>query len=241
MSLTRGGCYIYWDFQYLKVFTLDIQSYSGYNKDMKASVSAKRCPECSKVTSLQATECLNCGHLFRTRFAEPSNRTEAFDAMMLPRAPAVMPHPRSQNYPIRRPRKLNTPSTFSLAFAASFCLIAVVGMVIWLALSLGRNTEVSLSHSPSATLTGAIQTGSAEEFYERIGISMSLYDLDQAAGSMGRIIHTNNPHALLLSYDFPDQSVRVSLYRNDITSDDYRVDAVALYHGNTLMHRHTDN
>jgi len=208
---------------------------------MKASVSAKRCPECAKVTSLQAMECLNCGHQFRTRFAEPTNRTEAFDAMMLPHPPAAAVPPRPQLYPVRRPRKASAHSAFTLAFAASFCLVAVVGLVIWLMFSLDRGSAITLSHIPSATFAGTLQTGRAEDLYERIGISMSLYDLDQAAGGMGRIIHSDSPHALLLSYDFPDQSVRVSLYRSDITSDDYRVEAVALYHGNTLLHRHADN
>ena len=208
---------------------------------MKASVSAKRCPECGTVTSLQAMECANCGHQFRTRFAEPTNRTEAFDAMMLPRMPAAPLPPRPQPYSGRSVRKADSHSSFTLAFAASFCLVAVVGLAVWLALTLGRDPATALSPTHSATFAGAIQPGRAEDLYERISISMSLYDLDQAAGGMGRIIHANDPHALLLSYDFPDQSVRVSLYRTDITSDDYRVEAVALYHGNTLLHRHAEN
>lgn len=207
---------------------------------MKASVSAKRCPECSKVTGLQATECLSCGHQFRTRFAEPSNRTEAFDAMMLPRAPAAVVPIRLNPYPVQRPGKFSTPFAFTVAFAASFCLAVVVGLAIWLILSLNRGPSAALPPTNPATFAGVAPAGRAVDLYERIGVSMSLYDLDQAAGGMGRIIHSNNPHALLLSYDFPDQSVRVSLYRSDITSDDYRVDAVALYHGTTLMQRHSD-
>jgi hypothetical protein len=207
---------------------------------MKASVSAKRCPECSKVTGLQATECSSCGHQFRTRFAEPSNRTEAFDAMMLPRPPATMIPPRPQVYPVRHPGKVSTHFAFTVAFAASFCLAIVVGLTIWLILSLNRGPSAALPPTSSANFAGTAPAGRAEDLYERIVVSMSLYDLDQAAGGMGRIIHTNNPHALLLSYDFPDQSVRVSLYRSDITSDDYRVDAVALYHGATLLQRHSD-
>ena len=212
-----------------------------YNKGMKASVSAKRCPECEKVTDLQAMECLHCGHRFRTRFAEPTNRTEAFDATMLPRPPVSAMPPRPQLYPARRSRSSNSYSAFTLAFAASFCLIAVAGLFLWLLLSLNRAPVLTLSHAPTASFAGTLQTGRAEDLYERLGLSMSLYDLDQAAGGMGRIVHSNDPHALLLSYDFSDQSVRVSLYRSDITSDDYRVEAVGLYHGNTLLHRHADN
>ena len=207
---------------------------------MKASVSAKRCPECSKVTGLQATECSSCGHQFRTRFAEPSNRTEAFDATMLPRPPASMIPLRTNPYPVRSPGKVSTSFAFAVAFAASFCLVVVVGLAFWLILGLNRGPSAALPLANPATFAGAAPAGRAVDLYERIGVSMSLYDLDQAAGGMGRIIHSNNPHALLLSYDFPDQSVRVSLYRSDITSDDYRVDAVALYHGTTLLHRHSD-
>ena len=208
---------------------------------MKASVSAKRCPECAKVTSLQAMECSSCGHQFRTRFAEPSNRTEAFDALMLPRPPVTMISPRPQVYPIRHPGKVSTQSAFTLAFTASFCLVAVVGLAIWLIFNLNRGPAVSLPSANPATFARTASLGRAEDLYERVAISMSLYDLGQAAGGMGRIIHSNDPHALLLSYDFPDQSVRVSLYRSDIASDDYRVDAVALYHGTTLLQRHADN
>lgn len=161
--------------------------------------------------------------------------------MMLPRPPTLSVPPRPQLYPVRRPSKGGSQSAFTVAFAASFFLVAVVGLALWLVLSLDRGPAATLSHSSSATFAGSLQTGRAEDLYERIGISMSLYDLDQAAGGMGRIIHSNDPHALLLSYDFPDQSVRVSLYRSDIASDDYRVEAVALYHGNTLLHRHADN
>ena len=207
---------------------------------MKGSVSAKRCPECAKVTGLQAMECSGCGHQFRTRFAEPSNRTQAFDALMLPRPPATMIAPRLQSQPVRRPGAVSTQSAFTLAFAASFCLVAIVGLTLWLVLSLNHGTAATLPLANPATFAGTAPAGRAEDLYERIGVSMSLYDLDQAAGGMGRIIHTSNPHALLLSYDFLDQSVRVSLYRSDIASDDYRVDAVALYHGTTLLHRHAD-
>ncbi len=212
---------------------------------MKTSVSAKRCPQCGKVTGLHTSECGACGHQFRTRFEAPVERTEAFDAVMLPRPPAPTPAAIA-----RRPGL----SPFALAFLGSFCLVATAGLAAWLALSfsLGPSPHPpaavpgsSLGSPASAPLasfdTGARRSGRAEYLYERIEISMSLYDVDQAAGGMGRVAHSSNPHVLLLSYDYPDQSVRVSLFRGDLAGDDYRVQAVALYHGNVLLHRHADD
>lgn len=213
---------------------------------MKTSVSAKRCPQCGKVTGLHASECGACGHQFRTRFAEPVERTQAFDAVMLPRPPASPAHP-----PLPRRRGV---SPFVLAFLGSFCLVAVVGLAAWLAWSFlpgsaPRSAAAAPGSSPgpsagaplASSYAGARRSGRAEYLYERIGISMSLYDVDQAAGGMGRVAHSSDPHVLLLSYDYPDQSVRVSLFRGDLTGDDYRVQAVALYHGNVLLHRHVDD
>jgi hypothetical protein len=209
---------------------------------MKTSVSAKRCPQCGKVTGLHASECGACGHQFRTRFEEPVERTEAFDAVMLPRPPAPHPPP---------PRRQGV-SPFVLAFLGSFCLVSVAGLAAWLAwsLSLGigprsKPFSAPTGSSPRAPLAsfdaGARPRGGAENLYERIEISMSLYDVDQAAGGMGRLARSSDPHLLLLSYDYPDQNVRVSLFRGDLSGDDYRVQAVALYHGNVLLHRHTDD
>ena len=216
---------------------------------MRTSVSAKRCPQCGKVTGLHASECSACAHRFRTRFEEPVERTEAFDAVMLPRPPAAHP-------PAPRRRGL---SPFVLAFLGSFCLVSVAGLAAWLAWSVslgvapraasgppagiaaGAPAGPSLSALPASSVAGVHPGGRAEDLYERIEMSMSLYDVDQAAGGMGRLARSSDPHVLLLSYDFPDQSVRVSLFRGDLTSDDYRVQAVALYHGNTLLHRHTDD
>ena len=150
-------------------------------------------------------------------------------------------------------------SPFVLAFLGSFCLVSVAGLAAWLAWSVslsvapravagssagpsaGASAGPSVSALPASSLAGARPGGRAEDLYERIEMSMSLYDVDQAAGGMGRLARSSDPHVLLLSYDFPDQSVRVSLFRGDLTSDDYRVQAVALYHGNTLLHRHTDD
>ena len=220
-----------------------------YNKGMKTSVSAKRCPRCGKVTGLHTSECGACGHQFRTRFAEPAERTQAFDAVMLPRPP-VPPAPR------RRPGR----SPFVAAFFGAFCLVAGIGLALWLAAGLewGARPAPTLGPaSPGASARSSLPTsyagsgpgsdtgrrpgGRAEDLYERISISMSLYDVDQAAGGMGRLVRSSDPHVLLLSYDYPDQSVRVSLFRGDLTGDGYRVQAVALYHGNVLLQRHADD
>ena len=204
---------------------------------MRSSVSAKRCPQCGKVTGLHAEECGACGHLFRTRFEEPEDRTEAFDAVMLPRPPAA-------------PRRKQGASPFTLAFFGSFCLVALVGLGVWLAWGFAREPVALPSRAPAGASAGAPlptayadgrRSGRAEDLYERLETAMSLYDVDQAAGGMGRLAHSPDPHILLLSYDYPDQSVHISLYRSDLTGDDYRVQAVALYRGNVLLHRHTDD
>ena len=200
---------------------------------MRTSVSAKRCPECGKITTLHAAQCLDCGHQFRTRFQEPDDRTEAFDAVMLPRPPLPA------SVPVRRTHRPGTAFAFSLAFLGSFCLVATIGILAWLAWNVSR--EVSPTPARPLTYVAGTRAGRAEDLYERIAISMSLYDLDQAAGGMGRVVRSTNSHLLLLSYDFSDQSVRVSLYRSDLMGDDYRVQAVALYHGHTLLHRHADD
>ncbi len=201
---------------------------------MKTSVSAKRCPECGKVAALKAAQCLDCGHQFRTRFQEPEDRTQAFDAVMLPRPPvSLAPVSPRRNY------RSETAFAFSLAFLGSFCLVAIVGILAWLAWNVSQTADAPRPRP--AVYAAEAQSGRAEDLYERIGISMSLYDLAQVAGNMGRVVHSSDRHILILSYDFSDQSVRVSLYRSDIAGQDYRVQAVALYHGNTLLHRHADD
>jgi len=223
---------------------------------MRTSVSAKRCPQCGKVTGLHMSECGACGHQFRTRFEEQVERTEAFDAVMLPRLPTTGAYPPGAQplgaYPPRVFRQRVSP--FVLAFLGSFCLVAVVGLGAWLAWNVNQSltqrpdTETrpylagpSSAGRPVPTYTATRPTGRAEDLYERIEISMSLYDVDQAAGGMGRLARSFDPHVLLLSYDYADQSVRVSLFRSDLSGTDYRVQAVALYRGNTLLHRHTDD
>ncbi len=240
----------------------DWNEQSGENP---VAISAKRCPQCSKVVGLHVSECPDCGHLFRTRFQESINRTQAFDAVLLPRAnrPAPGPSagpasgssagpsagplpPRSRRSYSRRVRRvrfspLSAISTFGLAFLGSFSLVALLGVGAWTVLGLNR-TEPPPPSAKRAALTsksGGLRTGDARDLYGQIMLSMSLYDLQQVAGGMGRVIRSSNPHTLILSYDYPEQSVRVSLYRIDPVSDDYRVQAVALYHGRHLLNHTT--
>ncbi len=202
--------------------------------DQPLALSAKRCPKCSKIVSLQTTECGQCGHQFRTRFQDPMDRTQAFDAVLMPRAPRRTV--RRVPTPVRtRPSAL---VTFGLAFLGSFSLVALLGVGAWLALGLGQ--PVTLAPTKPAVLASAvpgIRSGDARILYDQITLSMSLYDLDQTAGGLGRVMHSSDPHTLLLSYDYPEQSVRVSLYRTDLASDDYRIQAVALYRGRQLLNQ----
>lgn len=211
----------------------------GYQGLRPTSVSAKRCPACAKIVGLQAAECTECGHLFRTQFHEPSDRTEAFDAVLLARPPR--PPVRPVPAPVRADRH-SAAATFGMAFLGSFSLIALLGLGAWLALGAGPQAGPLGAHPPKTrpALAGHIagaRTGDAADLYGRIALSMSLYDLDQAAGGLGRVIHSADPHTLLLSYDYPTQTVRVSLFRSDPAGDDYQVQAVALYRGTRLLHR----
>jgi hypothetical protein len=179
---------------------------------------------------LQSSECAACGHLFRTRFPEATDRTQAFDAVMLPRLPVRLTQDAA--------RHRSAPSAFGVAFLTSFLLVGLLALGGWLMWGLSQRVAPVPAHT--LTLAGGTAIGRAEDLYDRIAISMSLYDLDQAAGGMGRVVRSANPHTLLLSYDYPDQSVRVSLYRSDPNSEDYRVQAVALYHGRTRLQHHTE-
>lgn len=171
---------------------------------------------------LEVLACPACGHRYRTRFAVPAmERTQAFDIVLTPpvvlRPPAVSPALRS----------------FALSFASSFGLVALIGGLLWLGLGLGA---APARPRPAAA---APQT-KAERLYGAIETAMSLYDVEQAAGGAGRVIRSGNPYLLLLSYDFPSESVRVSLDRTDVSSGDYRVQAVALYRNKTLVRRRAD-
>ncbi len=172
---------------------------------------------------LEALVCPACGHRYRTRFAAPPvERTQAFDIMLAPpvimRPPAVSPALRS----------------FALSFASSFGLVALIGGLLWLGLGLGA--------SPARPRPAAVQPQQtkAERLYGAIETAMSLYDVEEAAGGAGRVIRSGNPDRLLLSYDFPSESVQVSLARTDVSSGDYRVQAVALYRGNVLLRHRAD-
>lgn len=199
---------------------------------MMTSVSAKRCPECGKAAVLEAVVCPACGHGYRTRFAEPSlHRTEAFSLLLLPSAaPAVA---------VRRPRPARS---FTLAFWSSFLLVALAGALLWLGWSVWQWPPLQASAPAASVSAPAVRLVShsdpAEQLYKTIDLTMSLYQLDRAAGGTGRVIPCPDPHTLLLSYDYPPRSVRVSLSRTDLSGGDYQVQMVALYHGKTLLQRH---
>ena len=218
------------------------------NGENPVAISAKRCPQCSKIVALSVPECPDCGHLFRTQFQDPINRTQAFDAVLLPRvtrpasasADSGSSAGRSHLRRAHRARSssLSAVSTFGLAFLGSFSVVALLGVGAWILLGLGQTTPPPPVR-PAALTSAAkgLRTGDARDLYGQITLSMSLYDLQQAAGGLGRVIRSSDPHTLMLSYDYPEQSVRVSLYRLDPASDDYRVQAVALYHGRQLLNR----
>ena len=171
---------------------------------------------------LEALACPACGHRYRTRFAVPPiEQTQAFDIVLAP--PVVM----------RPPLVSPALRTFALSFASSFGLVALVGGLLWLGWGL---RAAPVRPHPAAALS---QT-KAERLYGAIAPTMSLYDVEQAAGGAGRVIRSGDSHLLLLSYEFPPQSVQVSLDRADDTSGDYQVHSVELYRGRTLLRRHTE-
>ena len=51
-----------------------------------------------------------------------------------------------------------------------------------------------LWRATSAPFAARAPRGRAEDLYERIELSMSLYDVDQAAGGMGRLARSSDPH-----------------------------------------------
>ena len=184
---------------------------------MRTTVSAKRCPECGKVTVLHAQDCAACGHQFRTRFAEPTDRTEAFDALLLPRPPAVPVH----SFPL--PRRQASASSFTQAFWGAFCLVAAVGLAVWLAWGWSQQAATPSSHAarpalrasgrafsftPPKGFSGPALTGGAEDLYGRISLAMSLYDVDQAAGGMGRLVRSADPHVCSCPMTLPIRQAR---------------------------------
>ena len=197
---------------------------------MRTTVSAKRCPHCGQVTALRAEECAECGHRFRTRFEEPAERTEAFDAVLLTRAGS---EPRSS---LRLPRRRSARSVLAAAFLGALCLAGAVGLGAWLTGAF-RREAASARPQPRPT-AGIPHRHGAEGLFARIVPAMPLLAVEQAAGGLGRVARSSTAHVLLLSYDYPDQSVRVSLARSD-RAGEFRVRWVALYHGNLLLHRQT--
>ena len=58
--------------------------------------SQKTCPSCQQTARIYATECENCGHVFRTQFLPPPDQTQ-----MLP----ALPETQLPSYLARRKRK----------------------------------------------------------------------------------------------------------------------------------------
>ena len=201
------------------------------------SVGAKQCPHCGTLTLLQAGLCPACGHRFRTRFIELPDPAEFEEGGIPPITPL------HSVIRVKAPRSRGRAAL--MAAAAMFCLFAL----LWLGRSLGLPAP-KLPLSPPASLSAAqaeltadpseVPPAQAESLYSSIQLAMSLYDLDQTAGGLGRVIPVADQNALLLSYDYPDQSVHVLLLRSDVGANDYQVQTVALYRGKTLLQRHVD-
>ena len=173
---------------------------------------------------LQAPACPICGHRFRTIFVEPPvERTEAFTLMVVP---PVAPPP---------PRRSGAARSFRLAFLSGCLLVALAGGLFFLVWST-RQPQAAVSVPVAAPAVA----GQAVRLYRTVKPMMSLYDLDKAAGGTGRVIRASDPHRLLISYDYPPQSVQVLLSRTDLTGSDYQVQSVSLYQGKTLLRRHAE-
>ena len=86
---------------------------------------------------------------------------------------------------------------------------------------------------------------SSEALYARIGLSQSLTEVTRTAGGLGRVQRSSDPHLLTLRYDGPasktlgektlGENVRVVLERTNLAGNDYRVQTVALYQGETRV------
>ena len=149
-------------------------------------------------------------------------------------APAARP---LERLPGRQQGRAGGGRAFRLAFVSAFLLVALVAGLLCLVWN--ARPQVSPSAPPQAASSrSAASATPAAHLYEAIQPTMSLYDLDKTAGGMGRVIRASDPHWLLLSYDYPHQSVRVSLSRTNLADADYQVQAVSLYQGTTLVERH---
>ena len=172
---------------------------------------------------LQALSCPVCGHRYRTRFVEPPvEKTEAFTLMVTP--PVV----------VRPSRQAASLRTFRLAFFGSFLVVALIGGLFCLGWSI-RQPASALSPKPA--VPALVSVSPALHLYQAVKPAMSLYDLDKAAGGMGHVVRVSDPHALLLFYEYPPQSVHVLLSRTDLAGADYQVQAVALWQGKVLLQR----
>ena len=178
---------------------------------------------------MEADTCRVCGHQFQTQFnaSEPPtefDRTQAFDAVLMPRLPALAPAVSQRKQP--------SPAIW-------FSLIALASILAWAGWMIAENAL--FTPTPTASHAGAPIAKNAKDLYDKITISMSLYDLDEAANGMGTVERAVNPAELSLVYPFGDQSVHVLLYQRDPQSEDYRVSSVTLYQGKaSLQHKAAD-
>lgn len=191
-------------------------------------VSAKQCPQCGIAASLSAGFCDDCGHQYRTCFTGPVESTQIFPSTAAPLPQAVLPATAPQ------PRRVAGSGALRLALWSLLIFVSCAGAVC---LFLQVNQPSAIKTVKASSLPAV---DPARQLYESIGISMSLYDLDQAAGSVGRVLPDTNPQMLLLAFDYPGQSVHVMLLRADPANQDYRVHAAALYRGGTQLQHMTD-
>ena len=139
----------------------------------------------------------------------------------------------------RGPRVSAALRAFGRAFAGSFGLAALTAGLLWV----GRDLRLPAAPKTAlggAALRSAVPGSRAERLFGAIRPSMSLYELAEAAGGTGRVVRSDDPHLLLLSYDDPPQCVHVCLTRTDVSGDNYRVQSVTLYRGRLLVQRRAE-
>ena len=200
-------------------------------------MSGKQCPGCGAAARISAAFCADCGHRFRTRFVKPAAapppsaglETDAVRTMMVSGGAAGSLRPVRGRRVVRR------------VFLGSLFAAGLTGVLLWAGWKAAGPAAPHVAVRSVRPLRAAapVTAGQAEHLYGAIATAMSLYDLEETAGGQGRVVPGTDPHVLLLSYEYPNRSVRVLLNRADVTSDDYRVQTVSLYAGKTLLQRHT--
>lgn len=150
-------------------------------------------------------------------------RTEAFLLRVMPPLRPLAPH------------RAGGARTFQAAFLSGFLVVFLVAGLLWLGWSEWPGPRSSI---PPPLPAAAAPGSRAVRLFRSVKPMMSLYDLDRAAGGMGRVIRNSDPHRLLLCYDYPPQSVCVLLSRADVSGGNYQVQDVSLYQGKTRLQHH---